>query len=500
MRVSRTLADAMAVILRFLTARDILRMARTNKRLEGMCGDPRLWARLYREDFLASDGEAVDHIALDMATRATGLLSAQPRSGAGGVIIPGAAAASAAGGGGTPTGSSSRHGSGSSAPDPRTLYKTKFVERLEREQRARQRHLATVAENRAKLARLRCRPCITCVQTVCAVALPAILLFSSLACIVANLDAAFPPGDETPRPVPVPWWVMVLLAGAASVMVGVAAMTQVSLMACGATGPCRRSVCLGQNAIDSRVFVCGLMANELCEIDRAHRRSGLMQVGCVCLVALAAILAPVSLLIAAASAAEGGPHFMSAAVAPLYVLMCVVPMGTCRTSGVPRIKLGTVAGCMGIFCCVMLPLAVVVGLAAAKADGISDMSAVFVAMPLWVMNGLILVAAFVACVVGVSQELMGDSCRVGQAALNALACVLATVVFCSIVVVFEALIVLRIDGVYEASWGQVFVPAFIVAVPVTVTLIIAGISNWFITSRRPEMQTFLRANEPRRLN
>ncbi|KAA0156104.1 hypothetical protein FNF31_06010 [Cafeteria roenbergensis] len=490
--------DAMDMVLRFLTARDILRLARTSKQLEARCSDARLWARLYREDFLASDGEASDHIALDMAARTTGLLGAQPRSETDPLLTPGAAAASATGAGGTPVGSSSRHtGSG---PDPRTMYKTKFVERQEREQRARLLHLATVAENRAKLARLRCRPWLSCVQTQVAITLPTVLLFSALSCAVANLDAAFPPGDEPPRPVPVPWWVVVLLTAAGSASIGFAILTEMCVWACSGGGRCRWVACYGQRLVDSETLLCGMLASELCDIERTHWRWGVCQAGCVCLVALATLLAPVALVVAAAVAAGGGPHMMSVAVVPLYILMCVLPMSSCRTSGAPRIKLGTVSVCMGACCCIAAPLAVLVGLAAAKADGISDMSAVFVAMPLWVMNGLILIGALVACIVSVSQELIGDNCRVGQAVANGAACLLATAVFIAVVVVFEALVVLRVDGIYSPSWGLVFIPVFLVAVPVVVTNIVAATATWTFISRRPEMIVFLRNNTPRRLN
>lgn len=319
---------------------------------------------------------------------------------------------------------------------------------------------------------------------VCCYAIPVAALFTAFSLLVAFLDERFPaqPGDPN-APVAQPNQDASLLPALVCLLVGVTAILLTTALNCcmlciARLRPQPSSVWYGQWAGDTAVFPHSTVVEEVFYVrgggGRREQIVDCLWVVFSSIVVLAMTAAPISLLVAAITTQDGGwaPWYSLAAIPTHLALMCS-PCWFLRDKCFSSTRSSQVLACAILTVCGTSPLAVVAGLAAARADGLTDMPAWAIFLPLLVLDALVLLVGIVGCCATVYTE-WERTAPLLRRLEPMVPFLVAGAVFCGTVVTLQILLVLRFDGIYQATWGQIAVPVYLVVVPVIVAFSVAA--------------------------
>jgi hypothetical protein len=241
------------------------------------------------------------------------------------------------------------------------------------------------------------------------------------------------------------------------------------------------SVCKGQWQADVDAYIHSAVMDEVFYPEQSA--TGGERVGpCAWsvftwLVLLAIIAAPLTLVTAAVTASSGdGSTWYSLALIPFYLAAFCSPVWCLRDRCFSGSTPSQLMVCSSFTLCLALPLALVAGFGAARADGVNEMEGWAIMMPVFVLHGIVSLAGCIGCTGGTCSNWRQEDTIIGKLAFAGLFVAGMTLQACTLIVL-ELLIVLRIDGGYSATWGQISVPIYLVLVPIIILASIAGISN-----------------------
>jgi len=460
--------------------------------MDTACGSRLVWATLLRDDFLLADAEPEDVLqAIRVASCAGASLVVPVAARAARLQLPGPAARPRHGGP-AELGSSARALRGAIAArehdlatlpaagtalragddDPRAMYKARYAKREHEVRMVRSRQRAVEASNALKSRRLCLRWWMCCTQQACGHFVPAIMLLCIVAAVAANLDVQLPAESAGPssRPPPVPWWFVALLCAVA--MAGMLGTLLLNIVA-RALGARQSSICRGQISVDEALFPMAPLAGFLWGCS-GSRCLILIQRAWAAVTVLSIAVGPVLLLVAIADAAAGAPRWLSVAAVPLYLAGCLLPLSVCK-AGDGGCRPESSAACAGLTICVVMPLAAVLAMATGVADGLVQLDAWVVAMPLFVMDAIVIIASCCACAVSTTDLIRQGRRRCRDFLQVMCGPLLLMLLFLGTVVALEVLSVLRIDGVYSPSWGAISATVFVLLLPLVALCVLAGV-------------------------
>jgi hypothetical protein len=460
-------------VLEFLTAKEIARVGSVCSQLRQSCSDQQLWARLYRDDFLRGEAEVGGLVSLDRARDAA-------------AVVPGA--------GGSPRASSRR--ADDSPSTPREAYRSKYLQRRERVAAARRAQQAQLRMNSTKQRRLSLRMFLTRAQSALQFLVPTLCGFTLLGLTAANLDAHFPP-DTSQRPPVTSWWTLVAIAVVANLSMLAALLMNAALFAWGQTTR-QESLCVGQWAVDQSLWPCAFVVEYLyqrTDDDSPRKRccSRVRHTSSVIFIALVAISPPL-VLASVASYVDGGPPWFRAAVAPLCATILLAPF--VRYMGVHNDNrdLGIFIVTCGIFILLSIPVVITIVFAASRADRVIDWSVGVILLPLWIMDGIYVLATVILTTAAAIIDGRSGGCTLRSVGIPILIGLAFLGGFGFTLLCFELLLTGHMDGWYVTSWGTVFSPLLVLLAPLLLFLLGSGLGSCIWAPHTERMNNFRSAN------